>query len=117
MSFTTILAAVELLFARCQTCAGNMTECPGHFGHIDLAKPVFHPGFMTKCIKVCSHHFLTGFGQIQFNPGLALCLLLLQQAVGDPDQPEDQGDRDEVEGAAQEEDHPRVRPLQGQEDL
>ncbi|KAI4468651.1 dna-directed rna polymerase [Holotrichia oblita] len=28
--------------SRCQTCAGNMTECPGHFGHIDLAKPVFH---------------------------------------------------------------------------
>ena len=30
--------------SRCQTCAGNMTECPGHFGHIDLAKPVYHPG-------------------------------------------------------------------------
>ena len=30
--------------SRCQTCAGNMTECPGHFGHIDLAKPVFHIG-------------------------------------------------------------------------
>ncbi|XP_055335643.1 DNA-directed RNA polymerase II subunit RPB1-like [Paramacrobiotus metropolitanus] len=37
---------------RCQTCAGNMTECPGHFGHIDLAKPVFHVGFLTKTIKV-----------------------------------------------------------------
>jgi DNA-directed RNA polymerase II subunit RPB1 len=20
--------------SRCQTCAGNMTECPGHFGHL-----------------------------------------------------------------------------------
>lgn len=20
--------------SRCQTCAGNMTECPGHFGHM-----------------------------------------------------------------------------------
>ncbi|CAD7094132.1 unnamed protein product [Hermetia illucens] len=38
--------------ARCQTCAGNMTECPGHFGHIDLAKPVFHIGFMTKTMKI-----------------------------------------------------------------
>uniref|UniRef100_A0A1B0DNY2 DNA-directed RNA polymerase subunit n=1 Tax=Phlebotomus papatasi TaxID=29031 RepID=A0A1B0DNY2_PHLPP len=37
--------------SRCQTCAGNMTECPGHFGHIDLAKPVFHIGFFTKTIK------------------------------------------------------------------
>ncbi|XP_029177785.1 DNA-directed RNA polymerase II subunit RPB1 [Nylanderia fulva] len=38
--------------SRCQTCAGNMTECPGHFGHIDLAKPVFHVGFITKNIKI-----------------------------------------------------------------
>jgi DNA-directed RNA polymerase II subunit RPB1 len=38
--------------SRCQTCAGNMTECPGHFGHIDLAKPVFHPGFLTKTLKI-----------------------------------------------------------------
>ncbi|KAL7869484.1 hypothetical protein AOLI_G00134720 [Acnodon oligacanthus] len=37
---------------RCQTCAGNMTECPGHFGHIELAKPVFHVGFITKIMKV-----------------------------------------------------------------
>lgn len=38
--------------SRCQTCAGNLTECPGHFGHIDLSKPVFHVGFLTKTIKV-----------------------------------------------------------------
>ena len=38
--------------AHCQTCAGNITECPGHFGHIDLAKPVFHIGFITKTIKI-----------------------------------------------------------------
>jgi len=38
--------------SRCQTCAGNMTECPGHFGHIDLAKPVYNIGFMTKTIKI-----------------------------------------------------------------
>ncbi|XP_046374548.1 DNA-directed RNA polymerase II subunit RPB1-like [Haliotis rufescens] len=38
--------------SRCQTCAGNMTECPGHFGHIELAKPVFHVGFLVKTIKV-----------------------------------------------------------------
>ncbi|XP_044743832.1 DNA-directed RNA polymerase II subunit RPB1 [Chrysoperla carnea] len=38
--------------SRCQTCAGNMSECPGHFGHIDLSKPVFHVGFITKTIKI-----------------------------------------------------------------
>ena len=38
--------------SRCQTCAGNMTECPGHFGHIELAKPVYHIGFLTKTMKI-----------------------------------------------------------------
>jgi DNA-directed RNA polymerase II subunit RPB1 len=38
--------------SRCQTCAGNMTECPGHFGHLELAKPVFHVGFLKQTIKV-----------------------------------------------------------------
>lgn len=38
--------------SRCQTCAGNMTECPGHFGHIELAKPVFHVAFLVKTIKI-----------------------------------------------------------------
>lgn len=39
-------------YSRCQTCAGNMTECPGHFGHIELAKPVFHVALIPKIIKV-----------------------------------------------------------------
>ncbi|RUS82303.1 hypothetical protein EGW08_009935 [Elysia chlorotica] len=38
--------------SRCLTCAGNMTECPGHFGHIELAKPVFHVAYLTKIVKV-----------------------------------------------------------------
>ncbi len=38
--------------SKCQTCAGNMTNCPGHFGHIELAKPVYHIGYLTKIIKV-----------------------------------------------------------------
>ena len=38
--------------ARCQTCAGNMNAGPGHFGHIDLAKPVYHIGFIQKTMKI-----------------------------------------------------------------
>jgi DNA-directed RNA polymerase II subunit RPB1 len=37
---------------RCTTCAGNMTECPGHFGHITLAKPMFHVSFLNTVVKV-----------------------------------------------------------------
>lgn len=37
---------------RCQTCAGDMATCPGHFGHIELARPVFHVGFLAKIVRV-----------------------------------------------------------------
>ncbi|TRM63029.1 hypothetical protein BD626DRAFT_497365 [Schizophyllum amplum] len=37
----------------CQTCGEGMSECPGHFGHIELARPVFHPGrFIVKVKKI-----------------------------------------------------------------
>src|ERR1700722_4774335 len=29
---------------KCQTCSEGMAECPGHFGHIELAKPVYLNG-------------------------------------------------------------------------
>jgi DNA-directed RNA polymerase beta' subunit len=40
----------------CRTCEQKKIFCPGHFGHITLAKPVFHPMFyettrkLLKCI-------------------------------------------------------------------
>ncbi|MCJ1438509.1 DNA-directed RNA polymerase II subunit rpb1 [Xylographa pallens] len=37
---------------KCATCDENMSECPGHFGHIELATPVFHIGFMSKTKKL-----------------------------------------------------------------
>ncbi|MCW3135576.1 MAG: DNA-directed RNA polymerase subunit A' [Canidatus Methanoxibalbensis ujae] len=39
---------------RCKTCGGRMVECPGHFGHIELAYPVIHIGFVKKIHKVLS---------------------------------------------------------------
>ena len=32
---------------KCQTCGEGMSECPGHFGHIELARPIFHPGVLS----------------------------------------------------------------------
>ena len=37
---------------KCETCKGNWKQCPGHFGHIELAKPVFHVGFLPVIVKV-----------------------------------------------------------------
>ena len=30
----------------CSTCGLNSNDCPGHFGHTDLAEPVFHFGYI-----------------------------------------------------------------------
>ena len=37
---------------RCATCKCNFIDCPGHFGYIHLAKPVFHVGFISECLKL-----------------------------------------------------------------
>ena len=37
---------------RCATCKCNFSDCPGHFGYIKLAKPVFHVGFIGECLKL-----------------------------------------------------------------
>ena len=38
--------------ARCETCHCGHVECPGHFGHIRLAQPVYHPGYVDQVRKV-----------------------------------------------------------------
>ena len=36
----------------CATCEQKSTLCPGHFGYIDLAAPVFHMHFMPRIMKL-----------------------------------------------------------------
>jgi len=33
---------------RCKTCGGRKDTCPGHFGHIELVRPVIHVGYSKK---------------------------------------------------------------------
>jgi DNA-directed RNA polymerase subunit A' len=33
---------------RCPVCGNTMHQCPGHFGHIELAKPVIHIGYVKQ---------------------------------------------------------------------
>lgn len=37
---------------KCETCMGVMAECPGHFGYLELAKPMFHIGFMKTVLSI-----------------------------------------------------------------
>lgn len=36
----------------CMTCEGDDLECPGHFGHIQLSQPIFHPGFIKTIFNI-----------------------------------------------------------------
>ena len=36
----------------CGTYRCNFKDCPGHFGYVLLKNPVFHVGFITKCLKL-----------------------------------------------------------------
>ncbi|MCS7099470.1 MAG: DNA-directed RNA polymerase subunit A', partial [Sulfolobales archaeon] len=31
---------------RCATCGNTLAQCPGHFGHLELAKPIIHIGYV-----------------------------------------------------------------------
>lgn len=37
---------------RCEMCAQTYDDCPGHYGHIELALPVFHPLLFNQLYKV-----------------------------------------------------------------
>lgn len=36
----------------CETCQRDFLTCPGHFGHIELAEPVFHIGYIDVVYKI-----------------------------------------------------------------
>tara|TARA_B100001094_G_scaffold312283_1_gene348802 strand:- start:12572 stop:17140 length:4569 start_codon:yes stop_codon:yes gene_type:complete len=36
----------------CSTCGQNNIKCPGHFGHIELARPVYHYQFINIVLKI-----------------------------------------------------------------
>ena len=61
----------------CSTCGLNSNDCPGHFGHTELAEPVFHYGFLNylksilQCICLRCSNIL-----IDRSPELAAKLLL-----------------------------------------
>ena len=41
---------------RCKTCDQKASDCPGHFGHIELAKPVIHVGYTRLIRKLLTGH-------------------------------------------------------------
>ncbi len=51
---------------RCKTCGGKLKECTGHFGHIELARPVIHIKYIKTILdclrstcRLCNRILLT----------------------------------------------------------
>jgi len=45
-------------FVPCASCGLEQEECWGHFGHISLVRPVYHPSFLNtviKCLRCVCH--------------------------------------------------------------
>ena len=36
---------------RCSTCRHDVIKCPGHYGHMNLAWPMYHPGMIGTVLK------------------------------------------------------------------
>ena len=51
----------------CKTCGCKSSECPGHFGHIELARPVIHVGFI-KDIKQLLESTCRKCGRLMLTP-------------------------------------------------
>jgi DNA-directed RNA polymerase subunit A' len=51
---------------RCKTCGQKVGDCPGHFGHIDLAMPVIHVGFV-RVVRDILRASCRGCGKLLFS--------------------------------------------------
>lgn len=36
----------------CETCGAKLSDCPGHFGYLVLAVPVFNVGYLSTVVDV-----------------------------------------------------------------
>jgi DNA-directed RNA polymerase beta' subunit len=64
------------IYLPCSTCGENSLDCPGHFGHTELAEPVFHFGFLNhlknllQCVCLKCSNLLVEKSDVQFKKAL-----------------------------------------------
>ena len=51
----------------CSTCMKRLSECPGHFGYIQLNLPCFHIGYFKHCINIL-HCICKTCSRVLLNP-------------------------------------------------
>ncbi|KAB5591960.1 DNA-directed RNA polymerase [Ceratobasidium theobromae] len=77
----------------CATCCLNSFSCPGHFGHIELPSPVFHPLFMINMLNLlrgvcmwCHQFKMAGGEKVKYEAKLMLLERGLLSPAVDVDQ-------------------------------
>src|SRR3989344_3924963 len=68
---------------RCKTCGQKMKQCPGHFGNLELVRPVVHPEF-SKRVEVLMHATCRSCGKVKL-PEEKILALKAQTAGRDDD--------------------------------
>ncbi len=64
------------IYLPCTTCGENSLDCPGHFGHTELAEPVFHFGFLNhlknilQCVCLKCSNLLVEKSDVHFKKAL-----------------------------------------------
>lgn len=64
------------IYLPCTTCGENSLECPGHFGHTELAEPVFHFAFLNhlknllQCVCLKCSNILVEKSDVLFKKAL-----------------------------------------------
>ena len=49
---TNVSGGDRICRVKCDTCMARMAECPRNFGHLELAKPMFHIGFIKTVLSI-----------------------------------------------------------------
>ncbi|KAK4057043.1 DNA-directed RNA polymerase II core subunit rpo21 [Microbotryomycetes sp. JL221] len=68
---------------KCGTCGEGMAECPGHFGHIELSRAVFHIGFINKVKKILESICVL-CGKLKVSPHMEPRLAEIIRYIKDP---------------------------------
>ena len=58
---------------KCETCKENATECPGHFGYIQLNEPIVHPLFYKRVTAFLNCFCLKCFRLVLQKDQISIC--------------------------------------------
>ncbi len=72
---------------RCKTCGSKLKECPGHFGYIELARPVIHIKFVNLILNLL-RSTCRECGRIRLSPPMIKKYMEILNRISEEEGPE-----------------------------